>query len=74
MALGQIGFLTNVMEGLATVVGAGMLLGGFGAGVFGLFARQPRQFLEARVLAYGYFGGILGVVLALLDLITRYGN
>jgi len=62
------------MEALATVVGAGMLLGGFGAGIFGFFARQPRQFLEARVLAYGYFGGFLGIALALLDVVTRYGS
>jgi len=74
MAAGQIGFLTNVMEALATVVGAGMLLGSFGVGVFGLVARRPRQFLEARVLAHSYFGGILGVALAFLDVITRYGS
>lgn len=35
MALAQIGPVTNAMEALATAVGAGMLLGGFLAGVVG---------------------------------------
>lgn len=74
MALGQIGFLTNVLEALATAVGAGMLLGSFGAGAVGLLIARPRRPLEARVVRWGYHGGIVGVLLAASDSVTRYGS
>ena len=73
MAQGQIGHLTGVAEGLAAAVGAGMLLGGFGVGAFGLLVKRPRRVPQARVLDWGYYGGIVGMVLAVTDLVTRYG-
>ncbi len=73
MALGQIGLLTSAAESLATAIGAGMLLGSFGVGSFGLLAGWPRPALERRVLSDGYYGGIIGAVLALVDLGIRYG-
>ena len=74
MALGQIGLLTNAAEALATAVGAGMLLGSFGIGALGLVAGRSRRALEERVLTDGYFGGILGMILAMVDLVVRYGG
>jgi hypothetical protein len=71
MASGQIGFLTNALESLATVVGAGMLLGSFSLGSLALLTGQSRQDLERRVLSDGYCGGILGALLAVADLILR---
>jgi hypothetical protein len=66
--------LTNAIEALATVVGAGMLLGSFGVGALGLIAGRSRQSLEGRVLIDGYYGGILGTVLVAIDLITHYAG
>jgi hypothetical protein len=72
MVLGQIGFLTTAAEAFAAAVGAGMLLGSFGAGVLGLLVGHSRRSLEQRALVSGYYGGLLGVALAMLDLVTGY--
>lgn len=74
MTMAQIGFFTAAMEGLAAAVGAGMLLGGFAAGSVGSIAGCPRPSLDRWVLATGYFGGAVGVVLAITDLLLRYGG
>jgi len=73
MALGQIGFLTNAAETLATAIGAGMLLGSFGAGALGLLT-QPRQIPQTRVLVCGYYGGFFGAAFFVFDLVARYGQ
>lgn len=74
MGLAQIGPLTAVFEGLAAAVGAGIVLGGFALGIYRLATRHPREELEARVLMDGYAGGLLGVLIALIDLVVRYGG
>lgn len=58
---------------MASAVGAGIVLGGFAVGTYRLMAGQPRRELETRVLADGYAGGIVGALVACLDLILRYG-
>lgn len=73
MAIAQIGPLTGLLEGIATAVGAGILLGSFTMGVYGLAFGRPRQDLEERVLTDGYFGGLLGIGVVLLDVVLRYG-
>jgi hypothetical protein len=72
MALGQIGPITAVLEGLATTVGAGMLLGGFVAGVVGVVAGWPRPILDAHVLFSSYAGGVGGMLLVLADTAMSY--
>jgi hypothetical protein len=67
MAFAQIGPLTTLFEGFATAVGAGVVLGGFAMGIFRVLARRPREELEAKVLIDGYAGGVVGVVVVLLD-------
>jgi len=73
MAFAQIGPLTTLFEGFATAVGAGIVLGGFAAGIYRLAVKQPREEIEARVLVDGYFGGIVGALVSCIDLILRYG-
>lgn len=73
MVLSQIGSLTSALETLATAVGAGMLLGSFALGSLALLGGKPRQHLERRVLADGYYGGILATLLAVADLALSYG-
>lgn len=71
--MGQIGFLTAVIEALAGAVGAGMLLGGFAAGAMAIAMDRPRLSLDRWVLIAGYLGGAIGMGFAALDCIFRYG-
>lgn len=73
MVLGQIGPLTAVVEALATAVGAGVVLGGVGAGIRGLAQGSSRAEIEGSALFSGYAGGGLGAMVALVDAILRYG-
>lgn len=72
MALAQIGIFTSLGEALATAVGAGMVLGAFGAGAVGVLFGWPRQMVEGNAVTYGYYGGIVATIFALLDSILRY--
>jgi hypothetical protein len=73
MAVAQIGPLTSAFEALAAVVGAGIVLGGFASGVYRLAATRPRDELETRVLPDGYAGGVVAILVVLIDLAVRYG-
>jgi len=57
---------------MATVVGAGIVLGSFARGLLGLVAGWPRREIEERVLEDGYVGGAVGVIVALVDLLSHY--
>lgn len=72
MGLAQIGPATTAFVAMATVVGAGIVLGSFARGLFGLVASWPRREIEARVLEDGYVGGAIGVIVALVDLLLHY--
>lgn len=72
MALSQIGFFTDATEVVATAVGAGILLGGFLAGSIGIVIGQPRSRRDERVVAFGYAGGMIAILLLVIDLILRY--
>jgi hypothetical protein len=67
-----IGFMTRILESVATSVGAGMLMGGFVVGATGLILGWPRGDLEKRVLADGYVGGLFAIVLLIFDLLMKY--
>jgi len=73
MVLAQIGPLTGVLEALAAAVGAGAVLGSVAAGIRGLLASWSLQKVERRALSGGYFGGAIGAVLAVVDILVRYG-
>jgi len=72
MALAQIGLFTGVLEALAAAVGAGMVIGGFLAGLYGLLAGWNRHDLRAEALDAGYVGGAAGAIAAVIDLFVRY--
>lgn len=72
MALAQIGSITAAIEAFATAVGAGIVLGGFVAGVRGLVGKLAGQELQAKTLNAGYVGGVLGMTAAVIDSILRY--
>jgi hypothetical protein len=73
MPLAEIGPLTELMESAAAAVGAGMLLGGFGAGAVGLIVGWPKPRFDGRVVRYGYGGGLVAVGMMLADITFRYG-
>lgn len=68
MPLAQIGPLTNLIEGVATAIGAGMLLGGFATGLVGLVGAWPKRLFDSRVLQFSYGGGAVSVMLLLADI------
>jgi hypothetical protein len=63
-----------MFEAVAAAVGAGVVLGGVALGVGRLAAGWPRQRIERRALTDGYLGGMVGAVVAVIDLILRYGG
>ncbi len=73
MVFAQIGPLTGAVEALATAVAAGVVLGGVGAGIWGLARESSRTEIEEGALFSGYIGGGLGGTVALIDVILRYG-
>lgn len=73
MVLAQIGPLTGLVEALATAVGAGVVLGGVGTGIWGLARGSSRAEIEGSTLLNGYVGGGFGAIAALFDVILRYG-
>ena len=72
MGSARIGFLTTLIEGAATAVGAGVVLGGVAMGLWGLAAGRPMVKVEEWALKGGYFGGGFGAGLALVDAVLRY--
>ena len=72
ISFARIGFTTSILESVATSIGAGIVLGGFIGGAFGVVLGWSRQSLEERALRDGYIGGIGGAVTLAIDLITRY--
>jgi hypothetical protein len=74
MTIAQIGPLTTALEAAAASVGAGVVLGGVAFGVGRLAAGWSRSRIERRALIDGYLGGIFGAVVAVFDLIVRYGR
>lgn len=74
MVFTQVGPLSALFEGLATVVGAGIVLGGFTIGLYRFWKSRSRQELEVNVLMDGYLGGAAGVGIVLLDLLIRYAR
>jgi hypothetical protein len=70
MSIAEIGPFTSLMESAAAAIAAGMLLGGFVAGLTALIRRElPRQRFDWIVLQGGYGGGA-GAILATLADIT----
>ena len=72
MAAGRLGPFTAALEAAATVVGAGILVGGFVIGLVLFLAGRSRAEIAARALTDGFAGGIVGVGFILLDLALRY--
>jgi hypothetical protein len=72
MAIAQVGPFTAIIEGLATAVGAGVVLGSVAAGLFGLARGWSRRTIGDRGLTDGYLGGAIGAVAVFADLCLRY--
>jgi hypothetical protein len=62
-----LGPLTTFMTSCAAAVGAGIVLGGFVAGVAGLLASLDRERLEWVTRVGGYWGGGAGLFALAVD-------
>jgi hypothetical protein len=74
MVVAQIGPLTAMLESAAAAVGAGVVLGSVYSGLRCLLRRGPLREVERGALSGGYFGGAIGAVLVLVDILVRYGG
>lgn len=72
MAIAQFGPVTSLIEGVATAVGAAMILGGFIVGLYGVARGRPRAMIEAAALDAAYIGGFVGVFAVAADITIRY--
>lgn len=61
------GPVTSTAEALATSVGAGVLLGGFGAGVLGVILGWERRHREECAVNVGYGAGLFMAVAAAIE-------
>jgi hypothetical protein len=68
----QIGPVTTLIEGVATVVGASMVLGGFIVGLHAVVRGRARATIEASALDAAYIGGLGGVLAIVADIMIRY--
>ena len=66
-----IGPVTSTGEVVATSIGAGILLGGFAGGTFGMLRRWTRRRRDEAALRVGYFGGIGMAVAVVGEALTR---
>jgi energy-converting hydrogenase Eha subunit B len=65
------GPLTSILLACATCISAGVVLGGFVAGLADYLMGRLRFDSDARVRLGSYWGGLLAVALALVDLVMR---
>jgi len=72
VVIAQSGPLTTTVEAAATAVAAGAVLLSVAEGAWGLAVRRSRSEIEERALNGGYFGGVLGAVIAGADVLLRY--
>lgn len=72
MALAQIGPLTELVEMAAAAVAAGMLLGGFLAGLAGLVRSWPRRDFDRIVVQAGYLGGVVSTCIIAADIMFHH--
>lgn len=65
------GSATAFMEALASSIGAGAVVGGFVGGLTSFLSGRPTSEPEERALRYGYFGGLVGLVLLAADILEK---
>jgi hypothetical protein len=65
------GPISSLLTTCAACVGAGILLGGFAAGVANMYRRRLGPGSERRVQVGGYVGGLIALVVVLAELTIR---
>lgn len=70
----NIGFFTTVIGVVATVIGAGVVIGGFAGAGLGVVGGRSRKEVEADALWHGFWGGVIAVVCLILDLSVGYAE
>jgi hypothetical protein len=70
--LASTGPFTGILEAVATSIGAGIVVGGFTLGMVGVAAGQPQKASEAMALTGGNVGGVVGLLLLSVDILTKH--
>jgi hypothetical protein len=70
--LASAGPTTAFLEALASLIGAGLVVGGFVGGLASLLIDQPRSESERMALNGGYVGGAFGLGLLAIDILGKH--
>jgi hypothetical protein len=70
--LANVGPTTATLEALASLIGAGLIVGGFAGGLVSLLCGDPRSEIEQAALNGGYLGGAFGLVLLAVDILEKH--
>lgn len=71
IVLAGIGFLTSLLELLATSIGAGIVVGTFGVSATGMLSGRTRREIEANALRDIFWGSMAGMLCLSCDLLVR---
>ncbi|MDX6608873.1 MAG: hypothetical protein QOF85_798 [Solirubrobacterales bacterium] len=70
--LASIGPATAVFEALASSIGAGLVVGGFSAGVRGFLSSRSFDRSEREALKGSYLGGAVGLLTLAFDIVWKH--
>jgi hypothetical protein len=60
-------FVLPLIEGAATAIGAGIVIGTFGGATAGLIFRRSRREVEGHGLRNGYYGALIAITAWVLE-------
>jgi hypothetical protein len=63
---------TGFLEVVATSIGAGIVVGGFAVGIVGFATGESQRPSEAMAMAGANLGGFFGLLLLLIDTLTKH--
>lgn len=68
----SVGPTTAAWEALASLIGAGMVVGGFVGGLVSLLVARPRSSSERAAIHGGYAGGVFGLTFLAFDILGKH--
>jgi hypothetical protein len=71
LAAANIGFLTRILELVATSIGAGAVIGAFAGAGAGMLRGWSRKTVDGNSLRDGFIGGLFGLGLLIADSCLR---
>jgi hypothetical protein len=70
--IASVGLATNLLEVLATSIGAGVVVGSFAVGGVSFAQTRSKSRSESNAVGGGYFGGLIGLFALVFDILRRH--